>query len=58
MENTLLRVETNVTINIIFLKFVQKNELKFRMSVMNALKNSEFKFKVNPWKTVSMHVLL
>ena len=29
MENTLLRVETNITLNIIFLKFVQKNELKF-----------------------------
>ena len=44
MENTLLCVETNVTLNITFLKSVQKNEMEFCASVMNAFKNCSVKF--------------
>ena len=48
MENTLLRVETNLTLSIIFLKSVQKNELKFCASVINAFKNRSLNFQDIP----------
>ena len=49
MENTLLRVEKNVISNIIFLKSVEKNELKFFVSVMNFKTNFKtFHSKVSP----------